>query len=80
MKIPSLNTSIQRNRNSVRKDNDWSLEGQYSTVGTGNDEMDSNPDVPQLGPSLTPSIRSNIAARSKEALLRHQVRMTISMK
>lgn len=79
MKIPSLSSS-QRNRNSVRKDNDWSLEGQYSTVGTGNDEMDSNPDVAQLGPSLTPSVRSNIAARSKEALLSHQVRITRNMK
>jgi hypothetical protein len=36
-------------------------------------EVDSTADVLQLGPPAKPSVHSNIAARSKDALLRHQV-------
>ena len=36
------------------------------------DSSNSN-DVLQLGPPMKPSVHSNIAARSKDALLRHQV-------
>jgi hypothetical protein len=57
------------------KEDDWCLEGQ-SRLKHSTDEMDDNPDVPLLGPPIAPTVRSNIAARSKEALQRHQVRHT----
>jgi hypothetical protein len=73
----TLSSSLPYGRTSVRKDKeeDWSLEGQYR-LKHSTDEMDDNPDVPLLGPPIAPTVRSNIAARSKEALQRHQVWQT----
>ena len=54
------------------KDEDLGSEIPYS-IQVNVHEVDSTADVLQLGPPAKPSVHSNIAARSKDALLRHQV-------
>ena len=54
------------------KDEDLGSEIPYS-IHVNVHEVDSTADALQLGPPAKPSVHSNIAARSKDALLRHQV-------
>ena len=63
-------------RKEKEKEEECSAEGQSRLKPSSSDEMEDTPEVPQLGPPIAPAVRSNIAARSKEALLRHQVRKT----
>lgn len=42
-------------------------------------DSSSSNDVLQLGPPVKPSVHSNIAARSKDALLRHQVSLCTTL-
>lgn len=78
----ALSSSLPIGRSSVRKEKEkeeeCSAEGQSRLKPSSSDEMEDTPEVPQLGPPIAPAVRSNIAARSKEALLRHQVRKTYS--
>lgn len=46
---------------------------QHAHIHIHETDSSSSNDVLQLGPPIKPSVHSNIAARSKDALLRHQV-------
>ena len=55
------------------KEEDLGSRVPHNTVHSDIHEIGSTNDIPHLGPPAKPSIHSNIAARSKDALLRHQV-------